>query len=92
MANNEDLEFIRDNRIVNFADDLGENGIGILDIMVNSGLCSSKSEARTLVVQGGVSVNDEKITVPATFYTKEQLEAGLLVQKGKKNFYKVTVE
>ncbi len=72
-------------------DDLGENGIGILDIMVKSGLCGSKSEARTLVTQGGVSVNQEKLTVPATFYTKEQLEAGLLIQKGKKKFIKVNI-
>ncbi len=71
--------------------DFGENGIGILDIMVKSGLCGSKSEARTLVTQGGVSVNDEKLTVPATFYNKEQLEAGLLIQKGKKKFIKVTL-
>ena len=73
------------------ADDLGENGIGILDIMVKSGLCASKSEARTLVTQGGVSVNEEKVTVPATFYTEEQLKAGLLIQKGKKKFIKVTL-
>ncbi len=72
-------------------EDLGENGIGILDIMVKSGLCSSKSEARTLVVQGGVSVNEEKVTVPATFFNEEQLKAGLLVQKGKKKFVKVTL-
>ena len=72
-------------------DDLGENGIGILDIMVKSGLCSSKSEARTLVTQGGVSVNEEKLTVPATFYTKEQLTSGLLIQKGKKKFIKVNI-
>ncbi len=72
-------------------DDLGENGIGILDIMVKSGLCGSKSEARTLVTQGGVSVNEEKLTVPATFYTKEQLSAGLLIQKGKKKFIKVNI-
>ena len=72
-------------------EDLGENGMGILDIMVKSGLCSSKSEARTLVVQGGVSVNEEKVTIPATFYTKEQLQQGLLVQKGKKKFIRVTL-
>ena len=73
------------------SEDLGENGIGILDIMIKSGLCASKSEARTLVTQGGVSVNEEKVTVPATFYTKEQLESGLLIQKGKKKFVKVTL-
>ncbi|MEE0945878.1 MAG: tyrosine--tRNA ligase [Acutalibacteraceae bacterium] len=72
-------------------EDFGENGIGILDIMVKSGLCASKSEARTLVTQGGVSVNEEKVTVPATFYTKEQVKAGLLIQKGKKKFMKVSL-
>ena len=72
-------------------EDLGENGIGILDIMVKSGLCASKSEARTLVTQGGVSVNEEKVTVPATFFTEAQLKDGLLIQKGKKKFVKVTL-
>ena len=72
-------------------DDLGENGIGILDIMVKSGLCSSKSEARTLVTQGGVTVNDEKVGAPNVYYTAENLKEGLLVRKGKKKYVKVNI-
>lgn len=72
-------------------DDLSENGIGILDIMVKSSLCSSKSEARTLVTQGGVTVNDEKITQLATYFTKEDLTKGLLIRKGKKKFVRVNI-
>ncbi len=70
-------------------EDFGENGIGILDIMVKSGLCASKSEARTLVTQGGVTVNDEKVSAPNTFYSQEQVKEGLLVRKGKKKYVKV---
>ncbi len=73
------------------ADDLGENGIGILDIMVKSGLCSSKSEARTLVTQGGVTVNEEKVSAPNVYYTAEDLKEGLLVRKGKKKYVKVNI-
>ena len=73
------------------AEDLGENGIGILDIMVKSGLCSSKSEARTLVTQGGVTVNEEKVSAPNVYYTAEDLKEGLLVRKGKKKYVKVNI-
>ncbi len=71
--------------------DFGENGIGILDIMVKSGLCSSKSEARTLVTQGGVTVNEEKVEAPNVYYKKEDFADGLLVRKGKKKYVKVTL-
>ncbi len=70
-------------------EDFGENGIGILDIMVKSGLCSSKSEARTLVVQGGVTANEVKVEAPNVYYTKEDIGDGLLVRKGKKKYVKV---
>ena len=72
-------------------EDFGENGIGILDIMVKSGLCSSKSEARTLVTQGGVTVNEEKVEAPNVYYKKEVFGDGILVRKGKKKYVKVTL-
>ena len=72
-------------------EDFSENGIGILDIMVKSGLCSSKSEARTLVTQGGVTVNEEKVSAPNVYYKKEDFGDGLLVRKGKKKYIKVTI-
>ncbi|MBE6729129.1 MAG: tyrosine--tRNA ligase [Ruminococcaceae bacterium] len=72
-------------------EDFSENGIGILDIMVKSGLCSSKSEARTLVTQGGVSVNEEKVEAPNVYFDKEAIKEGILVRKGKKKFVKITL-
>ncbi len=71
--------------------DLADGNIGILDIMVKSGLCASKGEARTLVQQGGVTVNEEKVSDVKTFYSYDDLKAGLLVRKGKKKYARITL-
>lgn len=66
---------------------LKDEKIGLLDLMVLTGLCPSKSEARRLVVQGGVAVDDEKIIDPSAqidFAGKEQV----ILKKGKKVFHK----
>ncbi len=68
-----------------------DGDIGILDLMVEGKTAPSKSEARRLVVQGGVMINDEKVTDPNTRFTKEQLTDAVL-KKGKKNFYKITIK
>ena len=70
------------------ADRLKENGIGILDLMVVCGLAGSNSEARRLVQQGGVFVNDEKVPAVNVTYTAEDLKTGLKLRKGKKVFHK----
>lgn len=70
------------------AEDLTDGQIGLLTILVKTKLCASIREARTLVQQGGVTVNDEKITDPKTMYT---LENELIIKKGKKVFHKVTL-
>ncbi len=73
-------------------DDFADGSITILDLMVKGELAVSKSEARRLVVQGGVSVKDEKISDPATAYTAADFaDDGLIVRKGKKVFMKFTV-
>ena len=69
------------------ADDLTDGMIGILPLLVKTKLCPSISEARRLVQQGGVTVNDEKITDPKMQFT---LDGDLIVKKGKKVFHKVT--
>ena len=69
------------------AEDLTDGQIGLLTLLVKAKLCPSISEARRLVQQGGVSVNDEKITDPKTQYTPAGGE--LIVKKGKKVFHKV---
>ncbi|MBP5662175.1 MAG: tyrosine--tRNA ligase, partial [Clostridia bacterium] len=51
--------------------DVPEDGIGILDLMFACGMVQSKGEARRLVQQGGVTLDDEKITAPETRVSRE---------------------
>ena len=71
------------------AADLQDGGIGILTLMVKAGLCASNGEARRLVQQGGVSVNNEKVTDPKAIIP---LNGETIIKKGKKVFHKVVVE
>ncbi len=73
------------------ATDLGD-GIGLLDLMVKAGLCPSKGEARRLVQQGGVAVNDQKVTDATVAYTAADVGDGLVIKKGKKTFHKIVLE
>ena len=73
--------------------DFADGVIGLMDIMVKCGLVASKSEARRQIQQGGVSVNDEKITDFAKQYSKaEMASAEFVLKKGKKTFHKVEVK
>ena len=68
------------------SEDLNEEGsIGLLTLLVKCGLASSNGEARRLVQQGGVSVNDEKISDPKAFVN---LSESVIIKKGKKVFHK----
>ncbi len=68
------------------------DGMGLLDLMVATGLAASKGEARRLVQQGGVSVNDTKVTDAASVMTAADFgEDGLIIKKGKKIYHKVTL-
>ncbi len=73
-------------------DDLTDNSIGILSLMVKGGLCASNGEARRLVQQGGVSVNDQKVTDPSYSFNSEMLKEGAIVKKGKKSITKFILE
>ncbi|MBE6539394.1 MAG: tyrosine--tRNA ligase [Ruminococcaceae bacterium] len=73
------------------ADMIGEDGIGIIDLLVACKLASSRGEARRLVEQGGISVNGEKVAnvnhkVPASLIAES-----VKIKKGKKVFHKVTL-
>ena len=64
--------------------------IGLLQLMTNVGLSKSNGEARQMVKQGGVSVNDEKISDFRLEITKDLFEDGrIIIKRGKKNFHKV---
>jgi len=69
--------------------DLQNGCMGILTLMVRAGLSASNGEARRLVQQGGVSVNNEKVTDPKAMIP---LQGETILKKGKKVFHKIVVE
>ena len=73
------------------ADDFTDGEIGILAMMVKGGLAASNGEARRLVQQGGVSVNDEKVTDPKFALEMSAFENEVILKKGKKVFHKFVI-
>lgn len=71
-------------------DDFTDSAIDILSILVKAGLNVSRSEARRAVEQGGVTVDNEKITDLKKVFTAEQFSGdGMIVKRGKKNFKRI---
>ena len=59
--------------------------------MVACKLAASNGEARRLVQQGGVFVNDEKVPTPDFMVTEAMLREGVKIRKGKKVFHKAVL-
>ena len=73
--------------------DFVDGAIGFLDLMLKCELIPSKGEGRRLVQQGGVSLNDEKVTDPTKTLTKDDFKDGFaVIKKGKKVFHKVVLK
>ena len=70
-----------------------ENGnINVLSMLVATGLCPSRGEARRLVQQGGVTIDDVKVASIDESLARERFEGeGIIVRKGKKVFHRVKV-
>ena len=70
-----------------------ENGIGLLDLLVNTKLCSSKGEARKMIEGGGISIDGNKVS-DTTLYLKtaDFKDGSILLKKGKKSFIKVVLK
>ena len=68
-------------------------GINVIDLLSESKLVPSKSEARRLIEQNGISINGEKVT-DADFIIDESTlsDNSIIIQKGKKTFIRVTFE
>ncbi len=66
-----------------------KEGENIIDILVNNNICSSKREAREMVMGNAISINNNKITLVDTVVTKKMAidEKVILLKKGKKNYY-----
>ena len=72
--------------------DLIDGAIDILSLLVKSGLVTSRSEARRAVEQGGVVVNNEKVTDIKTIFGEADFLDGMIVKRGKKNFRKIVTQ
>ncbi|MBQ2275699.1 MAG: tyrosine--tRNA ligase [Lachnospiraceae bacterium] len=68
-----------------------EAGIDVISVLVDTKLCQTRSDARRQIQQGGVSVNDVKVTdISATISTKDYNENNaILIKKGKKGYYQI---
>jgi tyrosyl-tRNA synthetase len=73
------------------AADFTDGAILLPDLLVKTGLCPSKGEARRLIQQGGVSKGDEKLTDFAVSFTPADFEGEFILRKGKKSFLRVTL-
>ena len=72
-------------------DDFTDGKIDIMALLVRTGLCTSRGEARRLIQQGGVTVNEEKLTGFEVSYDKAAFQNDFIIKKGKKVFHKVTL-
>ena len=70
---------------------LQDGKIGILNLMVACKLAASNKEARRLVEQGGVFLNDEKVPAATFAVTEEMLRQGVKLRKGKKVFHRAVL-
>lgn len=70
-----------------------EEGIDLISVLVDTKLCSGRGDARRNMEQGGVKINDDKVTDPARRLLEADLADGsIIIRKGKKNIYKVVIE
>lgn len=67
-------------------------GANIVDVLVSAKILPSKGEAKRLIQQGGLTVNNEKVT-DANMVVNEELfiEGSMLVKRGKKNYNKIII-
>ena len=69
-------------------DDFTDGEIAVVDMMIKAGMIKSKGEGRRLITQGGVSVNDEKITDGFASLKASDFDNEVIIKKGKKVFHK----
>ncbi len=71
-----------------------DEGIDLITLLVTTGLASTRSEGRRLITQGGVTVNDVKITEFDKKFTSADMDAdgALVIKKGKKGFHQIKIK
>lgn len=71
---------------------VSENGINLVDLLVVCNLAKSKSEARRLILQGGISVDGKKVDSDDTWICANRLFNGIKIKKGKKVFHRAKLK
>ena len=75
------------------AEDFAARDMDIMAVLVRTGLDKTRSDARRAVEQGGVTVNDEKVTDVKTTYNADFFRGdGVVIKRGKKKFVKVLMK
>ena len=72
-------------------DNFVSGSIGLLDLIVLTGIAPSKAEARRLVIQNAITVDDVKITDVNFKFTKDKFNNGVIIKKGKKIFHRISM-
>ena len=72
--------------------DVPAGGMNIVDLLVTCGLAKSKGDARRLIQQGGITVNDNKVETIDLVLDPDTLSAGVKIRKGKKVFHRAVIE
>ena len=63
----------------------------LIDVLVETKLCASRGEAKKLIQQGGVSVEEEKVNDLGYKFSRNELKDGIKIKKGKKIYHKITI-
>ncbi|MBQ9979748.1 MAG: tyrosine--tRNA ligase [Oscillospiraceae bacterium] len=72
--------------------DLTDGAVSIVDLLVKSGLCTSRGDARRNVEQGGVEAAGEKVSFFTQTYTADALRQGIIVKRGKKKMHRIILK
>ena len=69
-----------------------DDNIGILDAIILAGFAPSKGQARTLIDQGGITINDEKVTEQNLILSSNNFEKDIILKKGKKSYCRIILK
>ena len=69
-----------------------EQDARITTLLIRAGLCKSQSDARKQIEQNAVSLGNEKVTDVSATVSKELIEDGILLKKGKKGFVRLVLK
>ncbi len=72
--------------------DLVDGKADVMSLLVLSGLCTTRSDARRNIQQGGVLCGEEKVTDIALSFTADQLREGVVLRRGKKNYKRIVLK